>query len=457
MREISTDLCVIGAGSGGLSVAAGAVQMGAKVVLIEKGEMGGDCLNFGCVPSKSLLHASATGQRFKEGMAHVRSSIETIAPHDSQERFEGLGCTVIRAEACFTGPRSLIAGNVSVSARRFIVATGSRPRIPDIDGLGDVPYLTNETIWSLSDLPEHLLIIGGGPIGMEMAQAFRRFGGEVTVVTPHAILGREDAEAVGVVRGALASEGIHLREGARPVRAALDGENIQLTLESGERISGSHLLIATGRSANVEGLGFDAAGVEVDPDGIVTGPNLRTSNRAIYALGDVRSGQRRFTHVAGDQAGLIVRQVLFGLPAKLKEAHLPHATYTDPELAQVGLTEAAAKDLYGEKLEVYRVDYSGNDRAIATVRAGHGFLKLMVLKGRPVGVTIVGPDAGELIALWSLAISAKLKMSQIAGMVAPYPTLAELNKRAASAYFTPRLFENRKVNWIVRLIQKLVP
>lgn len=457
MTHLKTDLCVIGAGSGGLSVAAGAVQMGARVVLIEAGEMGGDCLNYGCVPSKALLHAASEGRGFSEAMAHVHDVIAQIAPHDSQERFEGLGCTVLRDAARFIGPNRIAVGETEVTARRFVIATGSRPRIPPIAGLGDVPYLTNETLWDLQDCPKHLLILGGGPIGMEMAQAFRRLGAEVTVVEAGEVLGREDREAARVVKEAVVSEDVRLIEGAKATQVTGQVGDIVLTLESGETIKGSHLLVATGRQANLEALNLVAARVETDKDGIVTGPNLRTSNRAIYALGDVRAGQRRFTHVAGDQAGTVIRQVLFGLPAKVKEAHLPHATYTSPELAQVGLTEEQAREAHGDAVEVHRVDYSGNDRAIATDRAGPGFLKIMIVKSRPVGVTIVGSDAGELIALWSLAISAKLKMGQIAGMVAPYPTLAELNKRAASAYFTPRLFDNRQVSRIVRAVQGLLP
>lgn len=457
MKTIRTDICVIGAGSGGLSVAAGAAQMGARVVLIEKGEMGGDCLNTGCVPSKALLHGAASGMSFSEAMVHVQQTIATIAPHDSQDRFESLGCTVIREEARFTSPKRVEAGDTRIKARRFVIATGSRPFIPPIPGLSDVPYLTNETLWTLSECPEHLMILGGGPIGMEMAQAFVRFGAKVTVIEVGRVLARGDVEAAGLVKQALIAEGVRILEEIEVSEVAGQGGAISLSLSNGSRLSGSHLLLAAGRRANSEELGLEHADVDRSKDGIQVGATLRTSNRRIYALGDVLADHPRFTHVAGYQAGVAIRGVLFGLPAKLRAGHIPHATYTDPELAQIGVIEEAARALYGDGLEVVRAELLGNDRAIATGRAGPGFIKLMVVKSRPVGVTIVGPEAGELIALWSLAISAKLKMSQIAGMIAPYPTLAELNKRVTSAYFIPRLFDNRKLKRVVQVIQRLLP
>lgn len=457
MSKLKTDICVIGAGSGGLSVAAGAVQMGARVVLIEKGEMGGDCLNTGCVPSKALLHAAGAGMSYPAAMDHVRQSIGTIAPHDSQERFEGLGCKVIRAEARFTAPKTVEAGGVTIKARRFVIATGSSPRVPEIEGLASVPYLTNETLWALTACPDHLIILGGGAIGMEMAQAHRRLGAQVTVIEAFDALGREDPEAAEIVKAALRGEGVALIEGTGAERVSGTDGAISVGLSDGQSVTGSHLLVATGRRANCEDLGLQHADVDRSKTGIKVGPNLRTSNRRIYAIGDVVAGGMQFTHVAGYQAGVIVRALLFGLPAKAATQHIPHATYTSPELAQVGLTEAQARETYQDKLEIVRAEVSGNDRAIATGRAGPGFIKLMVVKSRPVGVTIVGPDAGELIAFWSLVLSLKLKMSKIAGMVAPYPTLAELNKRVVSAYFTPRLFESRKVKAIVKTIQRLVP
>lgn len=457
MTKLKTDICVIGAGSGGLSVAAGAVQMGARVVLIEKGEMGGDCLNSGCVPSKALLHAGQDGMSYADAMVHVRATIATIAPHDSQERFEGLGCTVIRAHAQFTSPKTVEAGGTEITARRFVIATGSRPFVPPIDGLHSVPYLTNESLWDVTKAPEHLLILGGGPIGMEMAQAHRRLGCEVTVIEAATALSREDPEAAEVVVAALKGEGVNIIENDKVVRVSGTQGDITLYLESGSQIRGSHVLVATGRVANSDSLALEKGQINHNRGGITADARLRTSNRRAYAIGDVVAGNLQFTHVAGYQAGVVIRSLLFGLPAKAATHHIPRATYTSPELAQVGLSEADARSTHGNKVEVVRAQVSGNDRAIATQRADAGFIKVMVVKGRPVGVTIVGPDAGELITLWSLVLSSKLKMSQIAGMIAPYPTLAELNKRVAGAYFTPRLFESAKVKTIVKLVQRFLP
>ena len=455
MSRIDTDICVIGAGSGGLSVAAGAVQMGARVVLIEAGEMGGDCLNTGCVPSKALLHAGAAGMSWDEAHDHVRATIAAIAPHDSVERFEGLGVTVIKGFARFVGPREVAVAGRVVRARRIVIATGARPRVPDIPGLPDVPYLTNETIFDLPEKPDHLLVLGGGPIGMEMAQAHRRLGCEVTVIEPFTALGRDDPEAAALVLEALKAEGIRLIEGVDPVRVSTGAGGIEVVTGDGQSFTGSHLLVATGRQVTVDGLDLDKAGIEASASGVKVDAGLRTTNRRVYAIGDVAGGMQ-FTHVAGYQSGVIVRSMLFGLPAKAKTTHIPRVTYTTPELAQVGMTEADARAEHGDRVEVVRADFSGNDRALAT-RQTTGFLKVMVLKGRPIGATIIGPNAGEQIALWALALSSGLKMSAIAGMVVPYPTMSEISKRAAGAYFSPRLFDNPNVKRLVRAVQRFVP
>lgn len=471
MALIKTDICVIGAGSGGLSVAAGAVQMGARVVLIEAGEMGGDCLNSGCVPSKALIAAAkaANVQRrgfrgvpgvepqidFGEVKDHVAAVIAKIAPVDSQERFEGLGCTVIRAFASFTSPNEVQAGDTTVRARRFVIATGSRPFIPDIQGIDTVPYLTNETIFALRERPRHLIIIGGGPIGVEMAQAHRRLGCAVTIIEGQRVLGREDPEAAAVVTAALRSEGIDLVEGQPVVRLAGQTDAVEVTLGDGRQISGSHLLMAVGRKVTLDGMNLEAAGVAHTRKGVTVDGRLRSSNRKVYAVGDAAGGLQ-FTHVAGWHAGIVVRQAVLGLPARANDRAIPRATYSDPELAQVGMTEAEARSAHGTALTVARADLAHNDRAIAS-GAAQGFLKVMVVKGRPVGASIVGPQAGELIGLWALALSSRLKMSDIAGMVAPYPTLGEVSKRAASAYFSPKLFDNPTLKRFVRFVQRWVP
>ena len=472
METIKTDILVIGAGSGGLSVAAGAVQMGASVVLLEGHKMGGDCLNYGCVPSKALIasgkkaytqaHSEAYGIAnadpsvdYAAAKDHVKGVIEQIAPVDSQERFEGLGVRVIREFGTFVSPTEVEAGDYRITARRIVIATGSSPLVPPIPGLDSVPFETNETIFDLRDRPEHLLIVGGGPIGMEMAQAHVRLGCRVTVIEGDTAMGKDDPEAAKIVLDRLREEGVVLEENAKAEKVSGTAGNIAVTVEGGRVFTGTHLLMAVGRKANIDTLNLEAAGVEVAQGAVKVDASLRTSNRRVYAIGDV-AGRLQFTHVAGYHASVIIRSMLFALPSKASVAHIPWATYTDPELAQVGLTEAQAKDQHGDRVEIARFDYHHNDRAIAE-RKDAGFIKVMVLKGRPVGATIVGHQAGEQIALWSLAITNKLKMSQISAMVAPYPTISEISKRAAGAYFTPRLFENPTVKRIVGLVQRFVP
>ncbi|WP_420586095.1 dihydrolipoyl dehydrogenase family protein [Ruegeria sp.] len=472
MQELKTDILVIGAGSGGLSVAAGASQMGADVILLEGHKMGGDCLNFGCVPSKALIasgkaaygqsHAAALGVAdvvpqvdYAAAKDHVHDVIAQIEPMDSQERFEGFGVKVIREYGSFVSPTQVQAGDHLITARRVVIATGSSPLVPPIPGLDQVAYFTNETIFDLRDKPEHLLIIGGGPIGMEMAQAHIRLGCEVTVIEGMTALGKDDPEAAGIVLDTLRAEGVAIHEHAMVAQIRNNNGLVEVVTQNGEIYTGSHLLLAAGRKANTDRLNLQAAGIEPTRTGIKVDDALRTTNKKVYAIGDVAGGLQ-FTHVAGYHAGIIIRSALFGLPSKARTAHIPWATYTDPELAQVGLTEAQARDQHGDKLEIARFDYHHNDRAISE-RKTKGFIKVMVVKGRPVGATIVGHQAGELINLWSLALANNLKMGQIAAMVSPYPTIGELNKRVAGAYFTPRLFENQTVKRVVRFVQRWIP
>ena len=300
-ERILADICIIGAGSAGLSIAAGAAQVRARTVLIERGLMGGDCLNFGCVPSKSLLAAAKAAVAWREGAgfgvdgtppridwtrlkAHLAEVIASIAPHDSVERFEGLGVRVIRAQARFTGPDELVAGDTVVRARRFVIATGSEPLVPQIPGLERVPYLTNETIFALDEAPRHLLVLGGGPIGAELAQAHRRLGAAVTLVEMARILPKDDEEAVALVRRSLAADGVRLIEGGKAVRVEPSPEGVALTIERAgveERILGSHLLIAVGRKPTIDGLALDAAAVAMDKSGIRVDERLRTTDRGI--------------------------------------------------------------------------------------------------------------------------------------------------------------------------------
>ncbi|WP_111734649.1 dihydrolipoyl dehydrogenase family protein [Roseovarius amoyensis] len=472
MERLKTDLLVIGAGSGGLSVAAGAVQMGARVVLLEGGRMGGDCLNYGCVPSKALLaaahaaHAHTHAARFgltatapKVDFAavkdHVAGVVAQIAPHDSEERFAGLGVRVIREYGRFVSNTEVEAGQYRITARRIVIATGSSPLIPPIPGLDTVPFLTNETLFDLRERPEHLLIIGGGPIGIEMAQAHRRLGCRVTVIEGARALGQDDPEMAAVVLKRLRNEGVEIVEEAPAAQVSGTPGAIKIDTKDGRSFAGTHLLVAVGRRANTDKLNLDAAEIETTKTGIRVDAGMRTTNRRVYAIGDVAGGAQ-FTHLAGYQAGVILRPMLFGLPAKTSGDHIPRVTYTDPELAQVGLTEQQARARYGDRLEVVRVDLSAIDRAVATHETD-GFIKVMVVRGRPVGASIVGAGAGEQIALWALAIAAGLKMRHVAGMVAPYPTVGEIGKRAAGAYFSPRLFDNPRVRKIVGLVQRWLP
>ncbi len=468
-RVLRPDLCVIGAGSGGLSVAAGAVQMGASVVLVEGGRMGGDCLNFGCVPSKALLAAAKRAHLMTEGAAfgiapaapqidfaavraHVREVIAGIAPHDSQERFEGLGVTVIREWARFVSPGAVEAGGRRIEARRFVIATGSVPAVPPIPGLAEAPYLTNETVFDLEEAPRRLLILGGGPIGVELAQAHRRLGAEVVVLEAARALGREDPEAAAVVVARLRAEGVEIVEGTKIARVD-SGDGVTVEDGAGRRWSGSHLLVATGRRTALERLDLEAAGIERTASGVKVDDGLRTTNRRVYAIGDAAGGPQ-FTHLAGHHAGLVIRSALFRMPVSTRGLALPRVTFTDPELAQVGPTEAEAREVHGGRLEVLRTDYAENDRARAE-HATEGFCKVLAVGGRPIGATIVGAQAGELIGLWQLAIAKRMKLGDVAGMIAPYPTLGETAKRAAGAHFAPKLFGSPWVKRAVRLLAKL--
>ncbi len=457
MNRIKADICVIGAGSGGLSVAAGAAQLGLRTVLIEGAEMGGDCLNRGCVPSKALLAAGARGEDWQTAHQAVRDAIASIAPHDSQERFEGLGVTVIRDWARFTGPKTVVAGDTEVRARRFVIATGARPRVPALAGLSDLPYLTSDTIFDLAERPKHLLILGAGPIGLEMAQAHRGLGCAVTVVDVAAPLGAADPTHAAALVDALAAQGIRIIAPHRPVAARATADGVEILLDDGEALQGSHLLVAAGRVAALDDLGLGAAGVTLDPRGVpLLGPDLRArGNGRVFVIGDA-AGQGHFTHVAGYHAGIVVRRAVFGLPAKLRHDHIPRCVYTSPEIAAIGLTEAEARTRHGAALTVIRLPMSANDRAVAEGRTG-GEILLLAVKGRAVGVSIIGPQAGELIGFWALVMAKNLPLTAVSGVVLPYPTRSEINKRAASTYLSPKLFGNRWLRGLAALVQRLVP
>ena len=468
-RHFAPDLCVIGAGSGGLAVAAGAAQMGAEVVLIERGTMGGDCLNYGCVPSKSLLAAARVANLWRRsaelGIFYMRPRVDfaavadsvqrviaEIAPNDSVERFEALGVRVLHAEARFTGPQTVRAGDAEIRPRRFVVATGSQPAIPPIRGLQDVPYLTNETVFANRQLPEHLIVIGGGPIGIEMAQAHCRLGSRVTVLDIGPLLPRDDSELSDLLAERLSSEGIVCRPGVEVTGIEGTSEAIVVRLANGEQVTGSHLLVAAGRRPTVDALDLAAAGIASTAQGITVDARLRTTNRRVFAVGDVAGGPQ-FTHIALYHAGIVIRNALFHLPAKVDYRALPWVTYTDPELAQIGLTETAARAVE-PAARVLRWRFAENDRA-QTERETEGMVKVVTGKsGRVLGASILGAGAGDLILPWALAISQKLKIGAMANLIVPYPTRSEASKRAAGSYYTPTLFSPR-TRRLVRLLARL--
>lgn len=457
--SLKADIAVIGAGSGGLSVASGAAQLGLDVVLFERSIMGGDCLNHGCVPSKALLAAAKAAHGMRGGghlgvratgieidfaavMVHVHGAIAAIAPHDSQERFEGLGVRVIREQARFLDARRIASRSVTVEAKRVVIATGSRPAIPPIPGLDDLPYLTNETIFGLTELPRRLIILGAGPIGVEIGQAFRRLGTEVVMIARGGLLGREDPEASSLVARQLEADGVELLLNHEVVEAA-PGPALVVDGPSGRRtVEGSHLLVATGRRPSLDGLDLDKAGIAHNEKGVCTDRKLRSSNTRVYAVGDV-AGRGQYTHLAGAHAGLVIRNAIFRLPVNADDLVVPRVTYTDPELAAVGLSEAEARERHGDGVRVERFDFSNNDRATAEGDR-RGFGKLIARPdGRILGVVTVGAGAGDMIAQWVLAMSAGLKLSKLTGMIAPYPTRSEVPKRLAGQFYSGALFSSR--------------
>jgi pyruvate/2-oxoglutarate dehydrogenase complex dihydrolipoamide dehydrogenase (E3) component len=470
MTHHDCDICIVGGGPGGLSLAAGAAQLGAKIVLFEASEMGGDCLNSGCVPSKALL-AAAKAAHYAKGAAsmgiygsapkidfaavkaHLAAVIDGIAPHDSVERFESLGVTVISEHARFTGRREVASKNHTVRAKYFVIATGSQPAIPPIDGLPDTDFYTNETIFADPKKPDHLVIIGGGPIGIEMAQAHVRLGVQVTVVEALSIMARDDAELVARLKARLQADGVRFIEGIGVSKVRQTKNNIRLILGDGTRLMASNLLVATGRRPVTDGMNLRAAGVDVGNAGIVTDRRLRTSNKRIFAIGDV-TGRQQFTHVAAYHASICLRNILFKLPAKIDDSAVPWVTYCDPELAHVGLIYDDAVASWGaDNVTVTSWDLADNDRARAELHST-GMVKATIHKnGLILGASILAPAAGEMIQPWILAIANRRKINSLATMIAPYPTYGEASKRAAGNFFTAKLFSPRTQK-LVRFLLK---
>lgn len=456
------DICIIGAGSAGLSLASGAAQLGRSVVLFEAGEMGGDCLNAGCVPSKAFLKAGKLAQARRQGAdmgikavepvidfeaikAHVKDVIATIAPVDSQERFEGLGCTVIREFASFKDANTVESETTEVKAKRFVIATGSRASAPPIPGLKDVDFLTNEEIFDVPELPEHLIVIGAGPIGLELGQTFRRLGSKVSIVDIAVPLARCDYNLVEVLVDALKSEGVEFYTPANTKEVRKKGKGVEVELDDGTVLKGSHLLVAAGRAPIVETLGLEKAGVTYDRRGVDTDDFLRTSNKKVYAAGDVAKGMGGLTHAAGHHAGKLITNFYIAPPiinkflSKAVTNRMPAVVYTEPEFADIGLSEKEAREKYDD-IRVVHWEFAENDRAIAE-RHTAGGVKIVARKnGTIVGGSIVGDHAGEIIHMLAVAMGNKVKISGLAQIISPYPTRSEAVKRAAGSWYTDTIF-----------------
>jgi pyruvate/2-oxoglutarate dehydrogenase complex dihydrolipoamide dehydrogenase (E3) component len=464
---IKTDICVIGGGSGGLSVAAGAVQMGASVVLCEGGKMGGDCLNYGCVPSKAMIEASRVMHQigkakgfgidvlqvdvdYKKVQQHVKNVIAKIEPHDSVERFEGLDVKVIQHHAEIVDRYTVKAGDQIIKAKYIVLATGSRANIPPIKGLDAVKYYTNENIFDLDKQPEHLLVIGGGPIGVELAQAHALLGSKVTIIeVGEQILAPVDSDARAVVLKEFNALDISVITSANILGINQNDEIINIHLAD-QIISGTHLLVAAGRKPNIDNLGLDTADIAHTQKGVVTDSRLRTNYKNIFAIGDI-AGPFQFTHAAGYQASIVIQNILFKLPVKVNYKAFPWNIYTTPEISHTGMPISQAKEQGAKILEI---SYNDNDRAQAGLTA-NGLVKVAVdKKGYILGATIVGENAGDLITQWTIAINNKLKIKAMASHIVAYPSLNELNKRVAGSYFTPTLY-SKKVKKVVSVLMKI--
>lgn len=460
------DLVIIGGGSGGLVVASAAAQLKAKVALVERERLGGDCLWYGCVPSKSLLYAAGIAYTVKNAgqfginyhnldidfakiIRHIEQVIATIEPHDSPARFESLGVEVLFGTGEFINRHSFVVNGRILSARAFVIATGSRPLIPPIEGLKESGYLTNEEVFSVAKLPKSLAVIGAGPVGCELGQAFARLGSKVSLIAKtNQILPREDPEAALVVEAQLQAEGIKILRNRQVNRVEIKEGKKVIWGGDEELAKVEEILVAAGRVANVELLNLAAAGVDVAKDGIVVNEKLQTSNRKIYGCGDVIGGYR-FTHAASYEAQVVLKNALF-LPVWRRNYRvMPRATFTDPELASVGMTEAQARDFYGDEVCVLKQEFAGVDRAVAEAHK-EGFVKIITRQnGEILGAHLVGSRAGELIHEIVLAMSYKLKVGALSNMIHVYPTLSEVTGKAALQLTKQKYAENRGLQRIL--------
>lgn len=468
--KIKCDVAIIGAGAGGLSFAAGAAQMSASIILIENHRMGGDCLNYGCIPSKALLaaakaiiqirnatqlgvHAEKISIDFTIVMQHVHQTIKNIEPNDSVERFEKLGAMVIQETAQFIDQNTIKAGDKLITARRFVIASGSTAFIPPIPGLVDVPFLTNESLFKLTTLPAKLLIIGGGPIGCEMAQAFSLLGSDVTIIEAGILLAKDEPDMVEILKKQLVANGVKIFEQSSISGVSYDKNEFTLQFTCNDKqqaLTGTHLLVAAGRKPNLDNLNLTAANVQFSNHGIKVDNHLRTANKRIYAIGDV-TGEMPFTHIANYHAGLVLRQVLFKMPTKVDYNGAPWVTYTEPELAHVGMTLIQARKQLGENIHIFEAEFKDNDRS-QTEADTVGKIKIITdKKGCVLGVSIIGSQAGELLLPWIMIIQQKKTVRVLTDLIVPYPTLSEISKRVAGEFYKPIIF-SEKIKRLVKFM-----
>jgi pyruvate/2-oxoglutarate dehydrogenase complex dihydrolipoamide dehydrogenase (E3) component len=465
MAEFDFDMGVIGGGAAGLTTTAGAAQLGAKTILVEKETaVGGDCLYFGCVPSKTLIrtahvyHFMKNAEEFglpsvdlppvdyRAVAKRIQSVISTIQKHDSVERFCSLGAKVAFGNPAFLDDHTIQLNGSKYTANKWTIATGSSPGIPPIEGLDKTSFITNKEIFSLDHLPKSMIVLGAGPIASEMAQAFSRLGTKVTVVQrSEQILSKEDKDMADDVMEVLSSEGVTFHLKASVIRTKDHGAEKEVLIknEQGEEqsLKAETILVAMGRAPNIEGLNLEAAGIEPDRRGIRVDARMRTKQKHIYAAGDV-TGAYQFTHAAGYEGGIVISNAVFHLPRKANYTFLPWCTYTDPELASIGMNEKRAAAA-GIKYSVWTEAFKDNDRSLAEGEITGKIKMILDEKEKPLGVQILGPQAGELLSEWVAVLNGKVKLSTLASAVHPYPTLGEINKRVAGTFFSPKIFSDR--------------
>src|SRR3990167_5026015 len=469
-KNLFCDIAIIGAGAGGLSIASFASQIGLKVILIETNKMGGDCLNTGCVPSKSFIAAAKLARNFSlanqfgiqseqvkvdfiKVMEHVERVIQHIAKNDSVERFTALGVCVIKAHAQFIDAKTILANDNRITARHIVIATGSRPSIPPITGLNKINFLTNENVFDLREQPSHLIVIGGGPIGCELAQAFLFLGSKVTILEAFTMMPRDEEDCVDMLRDEFKLQGITIHEQIKVLEVKKNNQSIEVIIEKNgtkEIVVGSHLLIAAGRLADVSDLQLDKAGVTYTKKGIQVDKRLRTSNKRIYAIGDV-IGSYQFTHIANYHASIVIKNMIFKIPASVDYHAIPWVTYTSPELAHAGLMTNEALKKYPQA-KILTLNLSENDRA-QTERETFGKIKVIVTpKGKILGASILSAHAGELILPWIMLIQGNQSLRHLTEFIIPYPTLNEISKRIASEFYSKKIF-SKPMRYVSKLLQ----